>query len=35
MQILQIFYNKNALLEKTRYSLYSSSCSTDLQSHPR
>jgi len=30
-----IFHKKNILLEKTRYTLYSSCCSTDLQDHPR
>jgi len=29
------FHNKNALIGKTRYSLYSSCCSTDFQGHPR
>jgi len=28
-------HNKNALLGKTRYNLYSSYCSTDLQDHSR
>jgi len=30
-----ISHNENALLGKTRYSLYSSCCSIDLQGHPR
>jgi len=30
-----ISHNKNALLGKTRYNLYSSCCSTDLQGHSR
>jgi len=30
-----IFHSKNALLVKTRYSLYRSCCSTDLQGHSR
>jgi len=30
-----ISHNKNALLRKTCYSLYSSCCSTDLQGHSR
>jgi len=30
-----ISHSKNALLGKTRYSLYSFCCSTDLQGHSR
>jgi len=33
--LANISYNKNALVGKTRYSLYSSCCSTSLQSHSR
>jgi len=34
-KILQIFFTRNALLERKRYSLYGSRWSTDLQDHSR